>query len=171
MFFTTCRNIQFNSFCPPHWGSGSTTWIQIRQLTISNKSTAKHGHAMCSKSKSQRQKYLFFRLWADTCLRVSQAGCSCERLLNSLCFRSHVLTAVILQRVSRNLWSPVLAQQDVDDFCMTLQCCMDQCTLAILISMSHLAQKGTQKGLTTAASVWRLSFAGLDQSCLCHCSP
>lgn len=77
----------------------------------------------------------------------------------------------MLQWVARNLCSPVLAQQDVDDFCMTLQCCMDQCTLAILISMSHLAQKGTQKGLTTAASVWRLSLAGLDWARLYHPSP
>lgn len=110
----------------------------------------------------------FSPLRADTRLRVSQAGCSCERLLDSLCFRSHVLIAVMLQWVAGNLCSPVLAQQDVDDFCMTLQCCMDQCTLAILISVSHLAQKGTQKALTTAASVWRLSLAGLDWARLYH---
>lgn len=84
--------------------------------------------------------------WAGTCLRVSQAGCSCERLLTGLCFLSPVLIGGMLLRVARNLGSPVLAQQDVGDFCMAPQCSMDQCTLAVLISVSHLAQKGTQKG-------------------------
>lgn len=49
--------------------------------------------------------------------------------------------------VSGDLCSPVLAQQDVDDFRVALQRGMDQRTLAILISMSHLAQRGTQKDL------------------------
>lgn len=47
--------------------------------------------------------------------------------------------------VSGHLCSPVLAQQDADDFCVTLQSGVDQRTLAVLISMSHLAQRGTQK--------------------------
>lgn len=49
--------------------------------------------------------------------------------------------------VGGDLSSPILAQQDVDDFSMALQSGIDQRTLAILISMSHLAQRGTEKDL------------------------
>lgn len=83
---------------------------------------------------------------------MSQAGCSGERLLNSLCFRSPVLIVGMLLRVTGNLRSPVLAQQGVDDFCMALQCSMDQCTLTILISVSHLAQKGHREGMNQHCS-------------------
>lgn len=80
-------------------------------------------------------------------LYVSHASCSCKRLLCRLYFPSHTLIAVMLLWVSGDLCSPILAQQYVDDFRMALQSGMDQCTLAILISMSHLAQRGTQKDL------------------------
>lgn len=85
--------------------------------------------------------------WADTYLCVSYTSCSCKRLLRCLCFPSHCLIAVVLLWVSGDLCSPILAQQDVDDFCMALQSGMDQRTLATLISMAHLAQRDTQKDL------------------------
>lgn len=84
--------------------------------------------------------FLPTRPQADAYLCVSQASCSCKCLLNCLCFPSHSLIAVMLLWVSGDLCSPVLDQQDVDDFCMALQCGVDQSALAILISMSHLAR-------------------------------
>ena len=80
-------------------------------------------------------------------LCMSHTGCSCYRLLYCLCFLSHSLIAVVLLWISGVPWSPILAQQDVDDFCMALQPGMDQRTVATLISMAHLAQRGTQKDL------------------------
>lgn len=92
-------------------------------------------------NRSIQMLKIFFpiRPKADAYLCVSQASCSRKCLLNCLCFPSHSLIAVILLWVSGDLCSPVLDQQDVDDFCVALQCGMDQSTLAILISMSHLA--------------------------------
>lgn len=78
---------------------------------------------------------------------MPHAGCRCSCLLCRLCFSGHSLTAVVLLRVSGNLLSPILAQQDVDDFYMALQPGVDQRTLATLISMAHLAQRDTQKDL------------------------
>jgi len=80
-------------------------------------------------------------------LHVSHTGCSSGCLLSCLCFPSPSFIAVLLLWVGGNLGSPILAQQDVDNFCMALKPSMDQCTLAILISMAHLAQRGTQKDL------------------------
>lgn len=54
---------------------------------------------------------------------------------------------MVLLWVSGNLLSPILAQQDVDDFYMALQPGVDQRALAALISMAHLAQRDTQKDL------------------------
>lgn len=104
---------------------------------------------------------------SDTYLCVSHAGCSCNHLLHRLCFPCHSLIAVVLLWVSGDLGSPLLAQQDVDDFCMALQPGVDQCTLATLISMAHLAQRGTQKDL----QCWSWPVPGLDRACLCHLSP
>ena len=85
--------------------------------------------------------------WDESYLHVSNTSCSCNRLLCRLFFPSHRLVAVMRLWVGGDLSSPILAQQDIDDFSMALQSGMDQRTLAILISMSHLAQRGTQKDL------------------------
>lgn len=87
---------------------------------------------------------------------MSNASCSCNRLLCRLFLPSHRLVAVMRLWVGGDLSSPILAQQDVDDFSMALQSGMDQRTLAILISMSHLAQRGDTEGLTNAGPSWCL---------------
>ena len=86
---------------------------------------------------------------SDTYLCVSHTSRCCNCLLYCLSFPSDALIAVVKLRVSGDLCSPVLAQQDADDFCMALKPGMDQRTLATLISKAHLAQKGYTEQLTT----------------------
>jgi len=102
---------------------------------------------MLSITNEFQQSVSSWGLWSDTYLCVSHTGCGCKRLLCCLCFPRHRLIVVVLLWVGVDLCSPILVQQDVDDFSMALQRSMDQCTLATLISMAHLAERGTQKDL------------------------
>ncbi|KAF3832812.1 hypothetical protein F7725_026477 [Dissostichus mawsoni] len=74
-------------------------------------------------------------------------GCSGSRLLSCLCFPSHSFSAVVLLWVSGNLCSPILAQQDGDDFCMALQPSVDQRTLSALTMSVCPAAAARQRGV------------------------
>lgn len=84
-----------------------------------------------------------------TYLCVSQAGCGRDGLLHRLCFPSHTLAAMVLWLVSGRLCPPVLAQQQADDVCVSLQSGVHQRTLTILISAPHLGTEGAKQGPLT----------------------
>lgn len=67
---------------------------------------------------------LFFLL-SVTYLQVSHTGCSCDCSLGCLFFPHRSFVAVVLLWIDGDICSPILAQQDANDFCMAFQPSMD----------------------------------------------